>query len=108
MIVSHYEQQLKSQQIELFDKEYFVQMIYEGFLSDFNNPKLSRYFRVIRGIAEVEKGQIIKIKSKEKLLFSNEWVERKAIGQMTDEYGGKYVSLLVLGNQPEPWEEANN
>ncbi|MEK4431719.1 restriction endonuclease [Paenibacillus sp. FSL M7-0802] len=108
MIVSHYEQQLKSQQIELFDREYFVQMIYEGFLSDFNNPKLSRYFREIRGIAEVEKSQIIKIKSKEKLLFSNEWVERKAIGQMTDEYGGQYVNLLVLGNQPEPWEETNN
>nr|WP_154982826.1 restriction endonuclease [Paenibacillus xylanexedens] len=107
MIVSHYEQKMRGEQIKIFDRKYFLQMLYEGFLNDFDNPSLNEYFGKTRGLVEVERNQIIKIKSKEKLLFNGEVVERKAIGQMSEEYGGQYVKILVLDDQPEPWEETN-
>ncbi|WP_379134098.1 hypothetical protein [Paenibacillus sp. sgz500958] len=104
MITTHYEQGITDERIASFDRKYFLKMLYDGLLIDFNNPHLTKYFYEVRGLREIESNHIIKVKGDKETILNDQISNRKGIGQLADEYGGGYIQILVLDDHPEPWE----
>lgn len=105
MITQHYEQGIRDERIASFDRKYFLRMLYNGLLIDFSNSLLNKYFYEVRGLREIESNHKIKIKGDNGIILHGEVSNRQGIGQLADNYGGGYIRVLVLDDQPEPWEE---
>ncbi|QQL50278.1 restriction endonuclease [Mucilaginibacter ginkgonis] len=86
---------------------YFLRKVMDLFLKDYDEDGLRKYFLKECGIVEVETEIKLRIKSIETLLAEPRNKQRIALGQMSEEYGDVIIPMLILPEQPEPWERQN-
>lgn len=107
-IVQHRTEGVIDEGIDRNDKAYFFRKLYNGIRTDFMKRGLEEYFFDIRGLREIEIIEKMMIKSDKQVVLDLNTKERRAIGQMSEEYGGLYVQVLVLDHTPEPWDSDLN
>ena len=93
-----------NKQIEELGCSYFFQKLIDLFTVDYKNAGLMSYFLQKCGIVEIETDVNLRIKSNDKLLAEPHYNERLGLGQMGDEYNNVVVPVLMLQDQPEPWD----
>lgn len=104
MIVTHRQNTPRHDDIDRSDRMHFMKMLYRYLLHDFRyNGSLRRYFYETRQVREVESSERYRFKTVDgAVIESEELAERVGIGQLAEEAGGGYVSVLLLDHAPEP------
>jgi len=104
-LINHRKQGLQlNEQFDELGCSYFFQKLIDLFTIDYKSEGLRNYFLKKCNIVEVETELKIRIKSNERLLAQPHYKERFALGQMPADYNNVIVPILMLHDQPEPWE----
>jgi hypothetical protein len=105
------EQGLKdNEQVNLVDKNHFLNSLSEALADDFVNPALTEFFLLKKGLREMSRTQKLLLKSDEGVALQVETEDRKSIVKFVwgeNNESGKYVSVGLLLDDPEPWERGN-
>ncbi|WP_391558933.1 restriction endonuclease [Robertmurraya sp.] len=104
MIITHHEQGIRNEQMDIHDKNHFFRMLFNSLKRDFNSGFFTSYFHETRDLRELEIKQAIVVKNDKEAILQENIIERIGIGELADELGGGYIRLLVLDEAPQPWE----
>ena len=104
MIVTHRRAEPPTEQLTAADRKHFLRSLYREFVRDFESGQFAEYFYRVRGLREVDRTQVIVVKSAEAAVHEGAIRQRMIVGEVGEVHGGGY--LMVLGDEagPEPWE----